>query len=121
MSKEGNAWFEKALVAYRLQCWDQLHKDIIKNLDADPEDVVGKKLAKQWRDLILEHCLGGGSKDFHFGIKLLMESAKAKVALQNSKGELKPEQHQKILQDAMKMLLDPMVTSWIEKALREGK
>jgi len=46
-----------------------------------------------------------------------MESAQTKVGLQDS-ATITPEQRQKMMQDSLKMLLDPMVISWIEIALR---
>jgi len=116
LSTEGNAWFARALVAHQLQCWEQLHKDITKNLDADSESETGKKLAKQWRELILNHCIGGGSKDFHFGVMLLMNAAQDKVKLEDHIVRT-PTQTQRVAQNA-KIMLDPMALSWIEKALR---
>jgi len=115
LSKEGNIWFANALTAYRLQCWENLYKEIIKNLDADPEGNIGKKLAAKWRGVISQHVVG--SKDFYLDSKLLMESAQTKVGLQDS-ATITPEQRQKMMQDSLKMLLDPMVISWIEIALR---
>ncbi|HJM68815.1 MAG TPA: MerR family transcriptional regulator, partial [Candidatus Babeliales bacterium] len=82
LSSEGSIWFAKALIVHRLRCWDQLHKDITKNMNADPEGEAGKKLAKKWRDLVAEHDIGD-SKDFFFGTMLLIESARGKVELQN--------------------------------------
>ena len=120
LSPEGNVWFAKALVTYRLQCWEQLHKDITKNLDADPEGKVGDKLAAQWRDLISDTCMGA-QKDFFFGITLLMDTAKAKVDLNDKtkiKASSKIKDKKEIVQYA-KILLDPMALSWIERALKK--
>ena len=113
LNPEGNLWFAKAIVAYRLRCWEQLHKDITKNLDADPESAAGKKLAEQWRELIADSC-AGGSKDFTFGMTLLMNAAREKLEMQD-KTEITPKPE--IAQYA-KMAVDPMALSWIEKALR---
>jgi DNA-binding transcriptional MerR regulator len=124
LSLEGQMSFAKALTAQRLQCWDTLHQDIIKNLDAAPEGQAGKKLAKQWRDLVAEHCIGGGPNDFHFGVNILMETARGKVELQDLT-EQSPEQKQQNalkgqrMADAAKILRDPMALDWIFRALKK--
>ncbi|KKQ32711.1 MAG: hypothetical protein US49_C0006G0162 [candidate division TM6 bacterium GW2011_GWF2_37_49] len=115
LNADGNMWLAKAQIAHQLRCWEQLHKDITENLDANPDGAVGNKLANQWRELVAQSCMWG-SIEFFFGVKLLMDAAQAKAQI-HVPAMLTPEQ-QKIVQDNLGLLCDPMALSWIEKALK---
>ncbi|HJZ24071.1 MAG TPA: MerR family transcriptional regulator [Candidatus Babeliales bacterium] len=106
---EGSMWFTKALIAHQLRGWQEIYQEISKNLDADPESNVGKKLATKWRDFIAEHTMGGNT-DFFLGTKLLMESANSKAVLS---GQAAPQ-----LFDDMKLLKDLIAMDWINRALQ---
>ena len=113
LSSEGNVWFAKAIIAHRLHSWDELYQTIAKNLKADPEGEVGKKVAQKWRNLIAEHCMGA-PEVFTLGIMFIIESANAQVQL-TKETKLPTAQH---LYDNAKILHDPMALDWILKALK---
>lgn len=102
---EGNAWFAQALAAYRLRQWVHMYQEIAKNLDATPEGEVGKKLAKQWRDLVAENCWG--EKDMVLGHLFMMDAFRTK-ALRKT---------QQPMTEDLKGCSDPMGIDWILKAL----
>jgi len=114
LSTEGNIWFSKALTAHRLRAWDELYQSIAKNLNTDPKDEAGKKVATKWRNLIAEHCMGA-PEDYFLGIMLLIESANTKIQLEEQ-AKL-PSGGEKLLTNA-KILGDPMALDWILKALK---
>jgi len=116
LSGEGNKWFIQARIAYRLRRFDDLYQDIKKHLEADPESAMGKKLAARWCELIAEDCMGG-TIEFFFGMKLLTEAVQTKIALLGQDAST-PEQRLSIVQNGLKMISDPMVVFWIEKALK---
>jgi DNA-binding transcriptional MerR regulator len=120
LSLEGSTWYARAVNAYHLRRWDKLYQDIAKNLDADPESEIGKKLAQQWREVVAENCPGGGSIDFHFGHTLLMNTVRDKSALQEASGIVQtPEEKQKTILNDLKMMSDPRATMWMLMALNK--
>ena len=117
LNPEACSWFARAMNAHKLRRWQTMYQDITKNLEADPESEIGKKLAQQWRDVVAEHCQGGGPIDFHFGTTLLVNTLRDKAELQKASGiEQTPEQKQELL-NGFKMMQNPMAIMWIFKAL----
>lgn len=91
-----------------------MYQDIVKNIKADPEGAVGKKIAKAWRELIDEQFIGM-SQDLAVGTILWQEMARQKT-------ELTEHAHAPSVQDQIKKLhvplfFNPEALSWIEKAL----
>jgi DNA-binding transcriptional MerR regulator len=107
-SPEGNMWFAKALVAYRLKQWENIYQEISENLNIDPKGDVGKKIVQKWREIINEQLIG--SPDFALGTMLWQDAARDKPLLAqepNSTPRPKP----------IKLLLDPSAVHWINTAL----
>lgn len=114
LSPEGNAWFAKAIGAYWLRRWESLYQDIDKNLNADPEGTIGKKIAQQWRELVNEQ-IAGAPVELHLGMMLWQELQNAKTALQDKKAA--PDNLQKQSNKTwIKLYSNPNALSWITRA-----
>ncbi len=74
---------------------------------------VGRKLAKQWRERVLEQSMSEDT-DFAYGCALLLDAARMRAGLKDSAKYPKTP----FDKNDVKMLLDPMALDWIMRALR---
>lgn len=114
LSPEGNVWLAKAATSYWLKRWEALYQVIVKNLKADPEGDVGKKVAHSWRSLIDEQFMQS-SPDLIIGIMMWQEAARQKVELQEQAVPASAQDMIKKIQ--VRLLFDSVALRWIEQAL----
>jgi DNA-binding transcriptional MerR regulator len=117
LSPEGNMWLAKALTAYWLHTWENLHQEITKNIHEDPAGAVGQKIVTQWREIISNQCMGA-TLDFFLGMTLLREAAQSKVVLQDPQAQKSLQEQGPEMIKCAPMMLDVMALSWIDKALK---
>lgn len=115
LSPEGNVWLAKASLAHHLKRCEQMYQDIVKNLHADPEGPVGKKIAKVWHDHVDELFIGT-PPDLAIGMMVWQEMGRQMAALKEQKAPVPVQEQIKGIH--VPLVFNPEAMSWIEKALR---
>jgi len=120
LTAEGNIWIAKASLAYWLDKWDALYKEIGKHVTSDPTGTTGKKIAAAWRNLIDEQFLGtspvsGTSPSLAMGTILWQEIARQKTEITELKTV--PSTQEQIKKIQVPLFFDPEALEWIETAL----
>lgn len=121
-SPEGSKWFILALNAHKLRAWQNIYQEISRNLQMAPEGDAGKKLAAQWRELLVQQSMSDDT-EFNYGFMLLMDAVKTKMALkaQTVTGGETDKNAGQMGTDDLKFMGNPMATDWMIRALRTNK
>lgn len=114
ITPEGAAWLGRAITAYHLKRWDTLYNKIIESLALPAEGEMGKKVAQEWRGLIIDH-LSSGNEDFLMGLLFWQEIARQDHEAKEMKAITSPQDLIKPWH--IKLLFNPEASAWINKAL----
>ncbi len=114
LTLEGTKWISQASISFWLKRWDTLYDSIVANIKSDPEGKMGKKIAKEWTDLI-EEFFSAGNKSYHIGLILWQEIARQEHEIKTTKQDFSPQALAK--QCHIKLLFNPEAVQWISRAL----
>jgi len=117
LTQEGMKWMSGATLAFWLKRWDTLYDNIVASLGTDPHGKVGKKIAKQWRDLIDDY-FSMGSPELLTGLLLWQELARQKVELDKAKEFPAPQELAKGI--FAKIYFNPEAMAWMSQAIESS-
>lgn len=114
LTPEGTGWLARAALSYWLNRWNAIYDKIVQNINSNPEENIGKEIAKEWRGLI-DESFSMGSRDFLEGLLLWRDIAK-------QDHEMKKLKKLPTLQESLKKCHIPLISNpealvWINKAL----
>jgi len=111
---EGTLWISQAMLSYWLKRWDTLYDHIVENLQSDPEEKMGKKIAEEWTGLIDEY-FSLSTRSLLTGILLWQDIARQNHEYKELKEMLSPQEMIKKVH--IKLFFNPEALSWISRAL----
>jgi DNA-binding transcriptional MerR regulator len=121
LSPEGNMWLGKASLAYWLNRWQSVYKDIKSNLDADPTGAVGNRIACAWHEIVNDSLLSHPtSPSLIMGTMFWQELARQKASIDEmtTTPSLQEMMNKEVL---IEICLDADAINWIEEALNALK